>query len=178
MAERRLFVGLDLGRLARAVLAEVVDGIGPLPGRPTPPRNWHVTLRFVGDAGDVATDRLLAALDEEIDLDPLDVSIVGMGAFPRARRATVLWAGIHAAGLEELAAQVEEACQAAGFPPEDRPFHPHLSLSRIRPPADVTALLATPLGPIRDLVEEVTVFESLLGGPEGTRYRPIETFPL
>ena len=35
--------------------------------------------------------------------------------------------------LGTLAAAAEEAAQAVGYEPEDRPYHPHLTLSRIRP---------------------------------------------
>jgi 2'-5' RNA ligase len=103
-----------------------------------------------------------------------------MGAFPRAKRATVLWLAV-AKGqtrLEEVAAEVEEAVQAAGFPAEDRPFRAHLTLSRIRPPVDVTGPIGSfPGASLGWRCRSVVVYRSHLGRG-GARYEPLETFPL
>jgi 2'-5' RNA ligase len=109
-----------------------------IPGRPVPPDNWHVTLRFVGKVDDVTYDRWLGALDQ-VSAPPIRVAMAGLGAFPHARRATVLWAGVESVGIDGLAVAVEDATQAAGIAPEERPFRPHLTLARIRPPVDVSA---------------------------------------
>ena len=47
----------------------------------------------------------------------------------------------------QLASVCEEAALAAGFAAEERPYHPHLTLSRIRPWQDVS-----------DLVDRVSAF--------------------
>jgi RNA 2',3'-cyclic 3'-phosphodiesterase len=103
-----------------------------------------------------------------------------LGAFPNPRRATVIWLGVTRGEdrLTELADLCEEAAQSAGFPPEDRPFHPHLTLSRVRPAEKVVDLLASePPPPIRTTVDRVTLFRSHLGRG-GAVYEPIEEFPL
>jgi len=136
------------GRVFAAVVppAEVVlalsDGLSSLeiPGKPVPPPNWHVTLRFVGRVDDVTYDRWLGALDQ-VKSRPVRIGLNGLGAFPNPPRATVLWAGVDSPGLEDLAVTIEEATRTAGSPAEERPFRPHLTLARIRPPEDVRALL-------------------------------------
>jgi 2'-5' RNA ligase len=151
-----------------------------VPGTVVPSANWHITLRFIGRTDDVAYDRLLGSLDEADLGRVFDIGLADMGAFPRPKSATVLWLGV-AKGqtrLEEVAAVVEEAVQAAGFGAEERPFRAHLTLSRIRPPVDVTGLIGS--FPDAGLVwrcRSIVVYRSHLGRG-GARYEPLETFPL
>lgn len=152
----------------------------PLPGRRVEPAEWHLTLRFVGDPGDVGLDRLLAALDEADLGAPFTVSLAGLGAFPDPRRAQVLWAGIGRglADLVDVREDVEEAADLAGLGREDRPFVPHLTLSRIRPADDVWPWLeADPDLRVSWRVEEIRVMRSHLHGP-GPRYEDVEAFAL
>jgi 2'-5' RNA ligase len=103
-----------------------------------------------------------------------------MGVFPRPRSATVIWLAVSRGQerLEELAAAAEEAAQSAGFGPEDRPFRAHLTLSRVRPAEDVSALVESfPGADLGWRCESVVVYRSLLGRG-GARYEPLETFLL
>ncbi|MGZ8786163.1 MAG: RNA 2',3'-cyclic phosphodiesterase [Acidimicrobiia bacterium] len=148
----RLFVAVPLtGEVRSALAAHLMEATSnrPLPGKPVRPPNWHLTLRFLGSTDGVAYDRFLAALAGAERGGPFSVTFGGLGAFPRPVRATVLWLAIErgADRLDRLAALSEGAAQQAGFPPEDRPFHPHLTLSRVRPHQD-----------LRPLIEHVSVF--------------------
>jgi len=179
---RRIFIAVDIDDEVRHGLAAHLEAAldTPMPGRATPPGNWHITLRFLGKLDQITFETLLGRLDE-VDLGaPFELQFRGLGAFPRPNRAAVLWLGTTGGSdaLEGTAAAVEDAVAQAGLMPEERPFHSHLTLSRIRPPEDVRHLLdAVPAFPLRQVVERITVFESLLGrGP--AIYVPLETFPL
>ena len=173
----RLFVGIDLDYAGRAILAQMLTDVGTIPGRVVPRENWHLTLRFLGGVDEVTADRLLAALDQEDWPAPFDLRLSGLGAFPNPRRATVLWVGVPGEQIDMLARHVEDAVSSCGFPPEDRPFRPHLTLSRIRPPERVTDLVDHPFGPLDVPVAHVTLFRSHLGGA-GAHYQRLESFPL
>lgn len=177
---RRIFVALDLDDAIRHGLAAHLGEWLPLPGSSPPPANWHLTLRFVGKTSQSGYETLLARLSETDLGPPFELSFGGLGAFPRPARATVLWLGTEAGSgpLTDLAAAVEQAVVAAGFMAEERPFHPHLTLSRIRPAQDVRTLIeAVPSFPLRQAVGHITVFESHLGrGP--AVYEELETFEL
>jgi 2'-5' RNA ligase len=159
-------------------LTDVLDG-RPMPGRPVAVENWHITLRFLGTTSDVERDLVIGWLDRHVQTAPFRMRFHGLGAFPRPARASILWVGVAAGAgeLGSLAGECEEAAVAAGLEPEGRPFHPHLTLSRMRPPVDVSALIeAEPLGVVMD-VGTVTLYRSLLGrGP--TRYEEVETVDL
>jgi 2'-5' RNA ligase len=176
----RLFVAVALDDDARHRLAHDLGDPGVWPGRPVRPQNWHLTLRFLGDTDPVAADRLFAALDEA-DLGPaFRFRWSGLGAFPNPRKATVLWVGIGEGSdrLQDLAERARTAVEDAGFAPEDRPFVPHLTLGRIRPPADVRSLIEGAEAPSGSVaVDDVVVYRSRLG-PAGARYEVVERFPL
>jgi 2'-5' RNA ligase len=179
----RLFLAVPLTDEVRAALAAHIMGVmehQPLPGKPVPPPNWHVTMRFLGPTDEVANDRLLAAMSEVALGEPFSVTFGGLGAFPRPGRATVLWQSVSGGAnrLEQVAALSEEAAQQAGFAPEDRPFHAHLTLSRIRPHQDVRPLIeAVPPFPASLAVDRVVLYRSHLGRG-GARYEELESFLL
>lgn len=151
-----------------------------IPGVVVPVENLHLTFRFVGDVDPVSFDRLLAALAESTLPAPFRIRLGGLGAFPKARKASVLWLDVSdpADELSEIHSVVEEACETAGLGQEERPFRPHVTLSRIRPPADVRSLIdSTPRLDVSSTVDELVVLRSHLGGGV-PRYEPLERFPL
>lgn len=174
----RLFVAVPVPTEVRAALVATLDRID-LPGKPVVPANWHLTLAFLGVADQVRFERLLAELDQLVLPPAFGVVLAGLGAFPTPRRATVLWVGLTRGEgrLRELAGAVGEGAEAAGFEPGERPYHPHLTISRVRPDVDARSLLDTPVGPFRLTVDHLAVFRSHLGGPVA-RYEVMERFPL
>lgn len=180
VAVGRLFLGIDLPLDDRLALATMLEPLTPFPGRTVPPENWHITVRFLGRTEDVALDRMLHALDEATLGSPFHIRLAGLGAFPRPRRASVLWMGVddEAGGLIRLNQVAEDAAQAAGFAAEERPFHAHLTLSRIRPPQDVWAWLEQePELPRPVRVDALSVFETR-SGSGASRYEVRERLEL
>ncbi len=140
------FLAVGLGDAERHALAAALTDASPgppVPGKRQPPENWHVTLRFLGDASEPATDRLLRELEGSLDVGAGAVTCSGLGVFPKPARATVMYVAITdpTGILTALAARCEDAAREIGFTPEERPFVPHLTLSRIRPPLDVRGFL-------------------------------------
>ena len=179
----RIFLAVDLTSEARQALSRRVmemAGARKLPGRVTPPRNWHMTLWFLGDVARDRYEMMSHYLSETPLGDVFRCRFGELGSFPRARRATVLWVGVSrgSRSLSALAAATKEAVAGAGIPLSERPFSPHLTLSRIRPPQDVRALLeSAPSAEVEMTVREVTVFRSHLGGGP-PRYEALERIPL
>jgi 2'-5' RNA ligase len=178
-----LFIAVPLTDDVRAgLVAHLTDSAGdrPLPGKPVRPDNWHMTLRFLGQTDQLSYEKVLAALTEFEPERPFTVRFGGLGAFPRPARATVLWMAITTGAdrLVRLAAVAEEVARRAGFAPEDRPFHPHLTLSRIRPHQDVRPLVErVPAFPATLAVDRVVVYRSHLGRG-GAKYEQLERIDL
>ncbi len=166
----RIFLAIGLTEDVRhGLAAHLAAWSDELPGRPVPPDNWHLTLRFLGKCDRLEYEKLLAALGDAVLGSPFTLGFEGLGAFPRSSRAAVLWLGT-GRGTDELialAATVEDAAVRSGFMPEERPFHPHLTLSRIRPPVNVRDLVErVPRFPLTLPVDAVTVYRSYLqAGP-------------
>jgi 2'-5' RNA ligase len=140
---------------------------------------WHLTIQFLGNRAELdAVTGALRALRHPAG----ELRLGGVGAFPSARRARVLWVGT-ATGtewLDALAAAVGTLLVPAGHPPEERQFHGHLTLARLDPPADLRdplgALAAADVGPPWTATE-VVLYESRQRR-SGAEYVPVERFAL
>src|SRR5207248_1409265 len=109
----------------------------------TRPEGIHLTLKFLGETDRV--DQVIEALQGIGPFEKFFVEVKGFGFFPDARRPRVLWTGIEAPpALAELAGRVETAMEKLGFPPEQRPFTPHLTLARFQSRRPETRLMKLP----------------------------------
>jgi 2'-5' RNA ligase len=177
------FLAVDLTDTERhdlsAALSEASPG-RPIPGKRPPARNWHITLRFIGECSDPDADQIIHELARDLSATPGRVFVSGLGAFPRASKANVLYAGVddHDGLLDHLAGVCEAAARDVGFAPEERPFVPHLTLSRLRPPNDVRHLINS-FSPFRIPIS-VSVITLLRSTPSrsGITYTPLHTISL
>jgi 2'-5' RNA ligase len=185
---RRLFVGVPLPPEAVAAVSAVVDEVRskPLPAGARDVR-WvrldglHLTLRFLGPTPDERIAPTMAAVDVvgRAATGPIEVEFAGSGTFPSGRRPRTLWIGlVHGVGaLSELAAATDDALVDAGWPPDGRPFRPHLTLARSDGVA-VGPLVAGRLAAafadrrIRCTIDRIGLFESVTGGGPA-RYVPV-----
>src|SRR5690606_13785545 len=83
----RLFVAIDLDPEQASSLASLRDD--SLNARWMPEHQYHLTLRFVGEANDEIADRLAGALTE-IRGAAFELSSIGVDVFPSRRRPRVL----------------------------------------------------------------------------------------
>ena len=131
----RLFVAVPLGPAATRALDSPVAALSHAQWRPVAAHSRHLTLRFLGERPGEEAAALRRALGAALaGGGAFDVELRGLGVFPHRGRPLVLWAGCGpgAERLDALAHRVEGACRAAGLPPADRPFSPHLTLARRR----------------------------------------------
>ncbi len=185
----RLFVALEVPPEVRRELdRRSRDLRAGLPkARWVRPEAMHLTLAFLGE-----TDgERLPGLFEELAAAfrpgaAMELRVAGFGAFPPRGRVRVLWAGVETAG--DLAGRqrrvVDAVGRALGAPLEEagRPYHPHLTLARCRPPWPRPALrrLADALGSAAALpfaVADGALIESHLS-PAGAHYEVLRRFPL
>ena len=191
MAARRLFVALEPPEPVRRRLAALADELRRGAGRAADdvrwvrPENVHLTLQFLGAVPEERVAAVEAALREAAaDGRPLSLSLRGAGGFPNARRPRVLWAGLEGdvASLAALVTALGARLAKLGFPPEERPFSPHLTLGRARDGRGAPGLAgalahaaqaeATPWR-----AAELVLFESHLS-PKGPRYEAIARVPM
>lgn len=168
----RAFVAVRPPEGVLDAVAGAVDGLA-LPGgaRRTTRDQWHLTLQFLGNRADVDA---VAAVLASPTVPAGAARLGGIGAFPNARRARVVWVGVTEGGdlFTALAREVGERLAPLGHEPEDRPFHAHLTIARLKTPADVRGIVdvESVVGPAW-LVDAITLYESRTR-PSGAEYSP------
>jgi RNA 2',3'-cyclic 3'-phosphodiesterase len=176
----RLFVAVEIPEEIRGALAEAVSPIRERfpKARWVPTQNQHVTLKFLGST----YPRLVEWVGETVSSvarqhKPFETRVEGLGAFPNARRARVLWAGLDDTErqLERLAAGLDEAL-AKEFAQETRAFTAHLTVARFDPPAGLEPLEVAFESDAFE-IGRIVLFRSHLRRPAPV-YEPIGIFTL
>jgi len=180
----RLFVAVRppddvLGAVEEVVAPARRAMVGP---RWTTPDQWHVTLQFLGNVPDEQVTEISKALDSVSKVQPFPARLGGGGAFPRVARGRVIWLGVVAGieGMTGLAHAVNGALEPLGFAPEEREYHAHLTLARLKVAGDVApAVESLGDGAVGGafLVDEVILYRSR-PSRSGARYEPVSTAPL
>ena len=133
----RSFVAVEIPAGIQSAIAQSTAGLQKALPRPlvrwVAAQNLHLTLKFLGDVSPTNLERLAEALKvETARLTGFELSVGGLGAYPTSRRARVFWVGIEApAALASLQRLVEGIAARLGYPPEERPFSPHLTIGRV-----------------------------------------------
>jgi len=181
----RLFAALPIPSPARETIAGILDRLrgAHLPVRWVRDEGLHLTLKFYGEVPDERRDVIEESLRIAArDTGPIPIRLTELGAFPSRRRPRVVWVGLDAPpALELLQDRLERGGEAIGFPPEGRPFQPHVTLGRLReghhlPPA-ILEREAAMIEAAASLAEEVVLYDST-PGPGGATYTQLLALPL
>lgn len=131
----RSFLAIEVSPEVRQRIGRIQERLGMyLKGiRWTRPEGIHLTLKFFGDIyeGDVAA--IAGAVEGRAAAEaPVHLRAGGLGAFPNAGRARVLWIGLDGdlERLSRLQRDLDGALEGLGYPREKRSFKPHLTLGR------------------------------------------------
>lgn len=181
----RLFAAVDIPEKAKAEIERAVEPWRDLlpTARWVRPENWHVTVKFMGRTWPRLREWVEEACREAASsIRPFRLALEGMGVFPGATRARVLWVGLAdpEGSLPALARELDDRLERE-FTPEKRPFRSHLTVARFNPPlpmrdeADALkeAVVESDPFPVRSLV----LYRSHLS-PRGARYEAVGTFRL
>ncbi len=179
----RMFLGIPVGLAAAtelAVLAERLQAATSLTQanelRWSAPDTWHITLQFLGSVTPGQFDCVASRL-RSFSARSFPVTLSDLGAFDRAG---VLYARVQpSAPLLMLQQSILELTGTCGFHPEDRPYHPHITLARRRGRHSslLSALGQQPFAAAWFTAEQVVLYESV-PTPGGSRYVPREIAPL
>jgi 2'-5' RNA ligase len=182
----RIFFALKTPHDARGKIAGVRDTL-----RATradvhwePDEKLHCTLKFLGDTDERQVPQIWGALESVASpFTAFPVSYRSVGAFPTWRNPRVIWTGMDdpAGNLMLLQHDLDRALAAIGIPEEDRPFHPHVTIGRVRGRKNLRNLITTAetttfeSGPAR--IEEVQLIRSELRSG-GSVYTILKSFSL
>lgn len=175
----RLFVAAFPPPQVQQTLIEAVRTLPTNAFRPTTPERVHLTLKFLGEVQPDELPRIVAALKPVTDgHEPFDAVTSVFGVFPSRRRARILWAGIDegACQLRALAQTVEALLEPEGFPLEEKPYVPHMTLGRARRPTTFDPA-GVSLPTLRFTVSGIDLVQSKYG-PTGVTYPSLERYEL
>jgi 2'-5' RNA ligase len=176
----RLFIGIPLAPV-------VIDELAALTGQLKSPQDglrwsaaagWHITLQFLGKTSPEQYACVTSGL-RGISFSSFQVNLEPPGFFDRAG---VFFAGVRLSPqLTRLQQRVVAATSPCGFVPEDRPYHPHITLARSNAGPRGLRDLKARLGEVPQfsgfVPTEFLLYESF-PGPGGSRYDVRERFPL
>jgi RNA 2',3'-cyclic 3'-phosphodiesterase len=101
----------------------------------TPPQQIHLTLTFLGNVQTSSLDRVGSALEKSCrGVRPFKLRVDGLGCFPNFRTVRIIWVGL-AGGIDplcEVQSRIAQSTSFLGEHREVRPFHPHLTIGRVK----------------------------------------------
>lgn len=179
----RLFIAIEIPENIRAGFASLLKEFRAI----APQLKWvraenlHVTLKFLGETNPAKLDALQTVLSAVRSPEPVNLEFRGLGFFPNEKRPRVFWAGMEASpNLKTLAADIDQAVHRLGFPLEQRPFAPHLTLARFSLPGvppklsqEIKEKSSRSFGSLT--AHEFHLIESKLK-PSGAEYTTLQTF--
>lgn len=155
----------------------------------TRPEHMHVTLAFMAEVAEDRADDYVDRLADGLAGTPVpDLRLAGPVAFPDVGAARVLALGVSPVSeaadvvLERMAGRARNAAVVSGIEVDGGRFRPHLTVARLRRPAEATRwvrILETYDGPSWPVFEVAVIASHLGEGPGGTpRYETLAELPI
>ncbi len=171
------------------VQAAIADLLIPLTTDPHAVRwereeKFHITLKFLGDILPDQLREIEFRLRESVKaINPFEIRLASLGCFPSRQTPKIVWLG-PAAGdddrMNDCRSAVENTCAAAGLKEETRPFHPHITVGRVKGKVAenlIQKIENTTFEPLQFLCAELLIMKSDLS-PSGSAYSQLSSIPL
>jgi 2'-5' RNA ligase len=133
---KRLFIGtfVKADKLLQLYPTIVSEFSGILNGKWVEQWNLHFTYHFLGEVPTSMIPELLKEINPFLTEYPDTISLNGLGCFPNQYKPRVLFVNLFCADnlLEKLQNDMRNALSKLKFDLDERPFHPHLTLARIK----------------------------------------------
>ena len=153
--------------------------------------SYHITLKFLGNVAEEKLGEMVAHVQSQLLAYRLaagpQVELAGLGVFPGPHRPQVVFVeGRGEGGFTTLHALLQDWLAPLGYAREERPYHPHLTIGRVRggASAETQPKLQELLQGYADQrhgapfpITALTLFESQQA-PTGPKYTPLARLPL
>lgn len=145
---------------------------------------FHATIKFLGNVDEAILPNVIATIEKTVQpFHSFEVVYFSLGAFPTKKRPRVIWIGCkNASGeLQRMKEALDQSLLQYGFEIEDRAFHPHVTLGRVKSPRglhDLTPMLEKrTFEPEPATIGGILVMKSVLT-PQGAEYSVLKTVAL
>ncbi|MDH3395286.1 MAG: RNA 2',3'-cyclic phosphodiesterase [Nitrosopumilus sp.] len=129
----RVFVAIEISnKEVIKSIRKIQDKIN-IDAKPVETKNFHFTLQFLGEVSEEIKYKIIQAL-HTIEFSSFNITLKGVGAFPKLKSPRVIWIGTDENGgnmLIQLSKKVEKVMEPLGFF-SDKPFKPHITIFRIK----------------------------------------------
>ena len=183
----RTFIAIDLEPEIKKRLLLLVENLKKLSQniRWVNREGMHLTLKFLGEINPEKVRPVEGVLkDISEQYHPFPLRLKGTGWFPPGKKnPRVFWVGVETeTSLFSLQSQLEKSLEKLGFPKEERDFHPHLTLGRVKMPSGLHQTLSELEKQKETLFGEMTIckvtfYQSVLK-PSGAEYKVLSEFEL
>ncbi len=183
----RTFLAVDINDSARSGLSEAIARIDitGVEVKWVAPQNLHVTLQFLGEVDDAKLPcicRLVA--DAASEVEAFDFRVGEIVCVPKTGPVRMFWASVTetTGRMSLLYENLSLLLEAEDYPPESRPFSPHITLGRVRSDhtrgqlrRQVGQFAGNDFGLVR--ADSVTIYGSKLT-PAGPVYTALDRYPM
>lgn len=133
----RTFVAVEISEAIRSCAGEMIAALDGTAAEVkwVESHNLHLTLKFLGEVSQHDIPDICQAISNgTAKVEPFDLEIVGVGAFPSASRPRTVWLGARegADKMIVLHDRIEAELAELGFREEHRRFQTHLTIGRVR----------------------------------------------
>jgi RNA 2',3'-cyclic 3'-phosphodiesterase len=132
----RCFIAVEIPDMIKKTIGDVINALRKAGAdvKWVSHENIHITLKFLGSTDESLIGAIRASLIQKMaSYSSFVCRISGTGYFPAGRYPKVIWIGVEQPGdMFGLQKDVEKEMIEFGFPEEDRPFSPHLTIGRVR----------------------------------------------
>ncbi len=129
----RTFVAVEISNQEILNSIQEIQSKLKIQAKPVSIKNIHFTMLFLGEISDSMSQEVIEKLSS-IKFRPFDVSIQGIGVFPKPSHPRIIWVDTDKEGgqkLSQLASAIIEKLSSLGFK-ADKPFKPHITIFRVK----------------------------------------------
>ncbi len=182
----RTFIALDTPLEVKEAILRIQEELRRIRGATVSwvrPEGIHLTLKFLGDVESERIPEVIEAVNSSAQgIGRIVIVTTITGGFPRLAVPKVLWLGLEAGeALDKLQNNLERSLSDLGFLHEEKAFHPHLTVGRVKyldPNRELPGRFgAFSIPSISWHAEEVKVMMSELR-PSGAVYTVLAAIPL
>ena len=176
----RTFIAVEVPDNVKETVKSLQQELRPFKCRVswTKPHTVHLSLKFLGNT-DIESVKLIGeALSESLrGIQPFELEIEKTGVFG-GKRPRVMWIGLKDNKiLTQVNARIESAVGKFGYPKEERKYHPHLTIGRVKDPRGTLKMMehfkSIRLPAQKFIAKEVVFFKSELN-PIGAVHTPLK----
>jgi 2'-5' RNA ligase len=182
----RSFIAIETPPEVKVDIAKVLEGLRTTNAdvRWESIEKFHITLKFLGNVDEPRLNSLADRLEEAlVAFAPFNMTYQGVGCFPNQHHPRVIWIGAENedGSLIKIQETAEKVAEGMGLQREERQFHPHITIGRVKGPKNLKALVSglgnASFNPHAAIIKDVLLMKSDLK-PTGSMYSVLRTYQL